>query len=157
MKKFAFLLVAVAALTALASCKKEVTRVERLDQAYGIVVDIMPEDWITDDDGLSYRTSFDVPELDDNIFDHGAVIVYLSFQDGQYEALPEVYDGISYGALHGTGAITVDLHAVDGSKISPPGVEVFGKVVLIDARALKAHPDVNLQDYDAVRSVFRLR
>lgn len=155
MKKFP-LLVLVAALFILGSCRKEVTQVSQVDQAFSAVYDIMPADWTTSDNGLSYSTSFDVPELSDAIFDHGAVIVYLSFEDNSYEALPEVFNGIAYGALHGPGAVTVDMHAVDGGTIPAPTGEVYAKVILIDATALSMHPGINLKDYNTVRETFHV-
>jgi hypothetical protein len=142
---------------ALSACRKNVTRVERVDQAYSAVYDILPSDWQTSDNGISYSTTFDVPELSGAIFDHGAVIVYLSFYDNKYEALPEVFDGIAYGAIHSPGSVTVELHAVDGSLLEGPGGEVYAKIVLIDAQQLSLHPGVNLQNYNEVKQVFHIR
>lgn len=155
MKKSTLILLATV-LVALSACKKEVTQVNQVDQAFSRVYDIMPEDWATDDNGLSYSTSFDVPELTDAIFDHGAVVVYLSFVDGVYEALPEVYDGFSYGAIHGSGGVTIDVYALDGSTIDPPTGEIYAKVILIDATALSLHPGINLRDYNTLKSTFHL-
>lgn len=139
----------------LSACRKTVT--QRVDQAYSAVYSILSADWTTTDDGTSYSTTFEVPELDNIIFNHGAVIVYLSFKDDFYEALPEVFDGIAYGAIHSQGAVTVDLHAVDGSKITAPGGEIYAKIILIDARQLSLHPGVNLQDYQEVKQAFDIR
>lgn len=153
MKKSMLLLLVLAA-AGLSSCQKEVTR--EVDQAFSTVYDIQPEDWSTSDNGLSYSTSLNIPELSQDIFDNGAVIVYLSFVDNIYEALPEVYEGISYGAIHGPGALTLDLHAVDGGAITRPKGEIYAKVVLINARALSLHPNLNLKDYNLVRHTFGL-
>lgn len=155
MKKSTLLLLA-GALLILASCRKEVNQVSEVDQAFGTVYDIKATDWSSSDNGLSYAVTFDVPELSDAIFDHGAVIVYLSFVDNVYEALPEVYDGIAYGSVHGPGTVTVDMQAVDGGTITPPDGEIYAKVVLIDATALSLHPGINLKDYNTVRETFHL-
>lgn len=143
---------------ALSACQKTVTKVQRVDQAYSAVYDIAPSDWQTTDNGKSYSTTFDVPELDNAIFDHGAVLVYLSFDDNIYEALPEVFDGIAYGAIHSPGAVTVDLHAVDQSILeSGPGGEVYAKIVLIDAQQLSLHPHVDFNNFNAVKQAFHIR
>lgn len=138
------------------SCQREVVQPSQ-PLAYSAVYDIMPSDWATSDNGISYSTTFNVPELSNSIFDHGAVIVYLSFDNNIYEALPEVFDGISYGAIHSPGAVTVDYHAVDGSNVSAPGGEVYAKIILINAQQLSMHPNVNLRDYNAVKSAFKLK
>lgn len=156
MKKLTALL--LLAIFALSACQKTVTKVQQVDQAYSATFNINTADWQTDDNGTSYYTSFDLPELDDIIFDHGAVLVYLSFDDNIYEALPEVYDGIAYGAIHSPGAVTVDLHAVDGSPLSgaPSGV-VYAKIILIDAQQLSVHPNVNLLNLQDVQKTFHVK
>lgn len=155
MKKLTILL--FLGILALGACRKEVTQVKQVNQAFSAIYDIKSTDWTTADNGLSYSTSFDVPELNSAIFDHGAVIVYLSFKDNIYEALPEVFDGISYGAIHSQGAVTVDLHAVDGSAITAPGGEIFAKIVLIDAQQLSLHPNVDLQNFQEVQHAFHIK
>jgi len=155
MKKMTILLFIIPAV--FSACRKEVTREDPGDQAYAAVRDIKPSDWITEDDSVSFYTSFDIPQLSDAVFDHGAVIIYLSFDDNIYEALPEVYEGITYGAIHSQGAATVDMHALDGSRIIPPGGDVYAKIVLIDAQQLSLHPGVNLQDFQAVRKAFHIQ
>lgn len=146
-------ILAVVALFALASCKKEVTRVS--NSASGIEATISPDAWAANDDSTYFSASFDVPELTKAIYDHGAVMVYLSFGNDIFEALPEVYNGIAFGAIHSVGAVTVDMSDVDGNyKILPPDGDVIAKIVLIDAQKLAKHPDVNLLDYNEVKKVF---
>jgi hypothetical protein len=134
MKLFAASLVS---LLLLASCTKTVTNVQKVDQAFSAIYTLNPGGWGTTDASTSYSTTLTVPELDQIIQDNGAVIVYLSFDNGTtYEAIPEVFDGIAYGAFHTTGVLNIDLHAVDGSKITAPTGIILAKVVLIDATKL---------------------
>lgn len=117
------------------SCTKTVTN--KVDQAFSAIYTLNSSGWGTTDNGLSYSTSLSIPELDDIIQTNGGVLVYLSFDNGaNYEAIPEVFDGISYGAVHSTGQVIIDLHAVDGSTINAPGAAILAKVVLIDATPL---------------------
>lgn len=158
MKKY-FVLLGIT-LLAFTACQKKIIRevheVETSNKASAAVYEIRSEDWATDDDSLSFSASFNMPELSDAIFDHGAVLVYLSFDDNIYEALPEVFNGIVYGAIHSPGFVTVDFHALDGYSISPPTAVVYAKIVLIDADKLALHPNVNLQDFNEVKRVFKL-
>ena len=155
MKKL-FVLSALAVLI-FASCKKEITKVEQVNQAFSAVYNISPGSWVTNDGGYSYTAELDVPEIDNVLYQNGAVLVYLSFSGtSYYEALPEVFDGITYGAIHAPGYVGVDISALSGATINPPGQNVSAKVVLIDAATLKMHPDVNLQDLGAVKKAFNI-
>lgn len=156
MKKL-FILSALSVLI-FASCKKEVTEVQKVDQAFSAVYSIQPGDWVTDNDGASYTAQLDVPELDDVIYQNGAVLVYLSFSGtSYYEALPEVFDGITYGVIHSSGYVGVDISALSGDLINPPEDVISAKVVLIDAKALELHQDVNLNDLSEVKKAFKIK
>lgn len=140
------------------SCKKEVTKVQQVDQAYSAVYTIQPGDWVTNNNGLSYTAELNVPELDNIIYQNGAVLVYLSFSGtSYYEAIPEVFDGIVYGSIHSTGYVGIDISALSGNLINPPSQTISAKVVLIDATALAMHKDVNLNDINAVKQAFNIR
>lgn len=156
MKKL--LLLILATFIFLSSCKKEVTKVEQVDQAYSALSTIQPTDWTTDNNGLSYTAELNIPELDNVIYDHGAVLVYISFTGtSYYEALPEVFDGITYGAIHSPGYVGIDISAVSGDPIDPPGQTISAKVILIDATALSMHKDVNFNDLSAVQKAFNIK
>lgn len=155
MKKSLFLL--ISAILIFSSCKKEVTQVEKVDQAYSAVYTIQPGDWTTANSGLSYTADLNVPELDNIIYQNGAVLVYLSFSGtSYYEALPEVFDGITYGAIHSPGYVGIDISDISGQAINPPGQTISAKVVLIDATALALHKEVNLNDLGAVQKAFNI-
>lgn len=140
------------------SCRKEVTKVEKVDQAFSAVFTIQPGDWTTDNNGLSYTAQLNVPEVDDVLYQNGAVLVYLSFSGtNYYEAVPEVFDGIAYGAIHSKGYVGIDISAVSGDLINPPTQSISAKVVLIDASALSIHKDVNLKDLGEVQKAFNIQ
>ncbi len=140
------------------SCTKEVTQVQQVDQAFSAVYDIAPGDWTTTNSGLSYSAELDVPELDNVIYQDGAVLVYLSFSGtSYYEALPQVFDGITYGAIHGNGYISIDISALSGNPVDPPGQTVSAKIILIDATRLALRGNINLRDIQAVEKAFNIR
>ncbi|HEY8734998.1 MAG TPA: hypothetical protein VIL90_10560, partial [Puia sp.] len=136
------LLSAFAVLT-FSGCTK--TTVQKVNQVFSAVYTVQASQWAkgTDPDGtIFYYTTLSVPELDQTIDLNGGVAVYLSFDDPTsanptYEALPEVFNGIAYGAIHTTGSVTVDLRGADGSNLTN-GVTAptLVKVVLMDATPL---------------------
>lgn len=140
------------------SCKKEVTKVEQVDQAFSAVYTIQPGDWTTDNNGLSYTAQLNVPEINDALYQNGAVLVYLSFSGtNYYEAIPEVFDGIAYGAIHSNGYVGVDISAVSGELIDRPSQSISAKVVIIKASALAMHPDVNFKNLREVQKTFNIQ
>jgi hypothetical protein len=156
MKKL--LLFSALSLFILSSCKKEVTQVQKADQAFSAVYTISPDSWTSTNSGQSYTAELEITELDNNIYDNGAVLVYLSFEGtNYYEALPEVFDGVTYGAIHSPGYVGIDISAVSGDVVTPPSQSISAKVVLIDATALALHKDVNLHDLAAVKKAFNIQ
>jgi hypothetical protein len=116
----------------------------QVNQVYSALYTVSANQWIqgTDNNQTFYYTSFNIPELTQQIDVNGGVLVYLSFDDPSttdptYEALPEVFNGVAYGALHTTGSVTVDLRAADGSSINQ-GITapILIKIVLLEAQPL---------------------
>lgn len=139
------------------SCKKEITKVQKVDQAYSAIYTIQSTDWTTTNNGLIYTAQLNVPELDNRMYQTGAVLVYLSFTGTSYfEALPEVFNGITYGTIHSPGYVGIDISAVSGDPVNPPAQSITAKVILIDATALSIHKDVNLNDLGAVQKAFNV-
>lgn len=155
MKKL-FLLSAIS-LFIFSSCKKEITQVQQVNQAYSAVYNITSSDWTTNNGGLSYTASLQIPELDNSIYLGGGVLVYLSFSGTDYyEALPEVFDGFTYGAIHSNGYVSIDISDITGNIMNPPTQDISAKVILIDAQSLDLHKDVNLNDLRAVQKAFNV-
>lgn len=156
MKKLLILIVPF--LFIFSSCTKEITKVQQVDQAFSAVYTIQPGGWTTDNNGLSYTAQIEIPELDNTVYQNGAVLVYISFTGtSYYEALPEVFDGLAYGAIHSNGYVGIDISSLSGDPINPPAQTISAKVVLIDAAALSLHKDVNLSDLNAVKQAFNVK
>lgn len=146
-----------ASLFILSSCKKEITQVQQVNQAFSAVYTIKPGDWTTNNGGLSYTAQLSVPELDNTIYMGGGVLVYLSFSGTDYyEALPEVFDGFTYGAIHSNGFVGIDISDITGNIMNPPTQDISAKIILIDAQSLGLHKDVNLNDLKAVQKAFNV-
>ncbi|HEY5462449.1 MAG TPA: hypothetical protein VIJ95_04270 [Hanamia sp.] len=145
----------VISLVIFSSCKKEIT--QQVNQAYSAVYNIAPTDWTTNNGGLSYTASLQIPELDNSIYLGGGVLVYISFSGtGYYEALPEVFEGFTYGAIHSNGYVSIDISDLSGNIMNPPTQSISAKVILIDAQSLDLHRDVNLNDLRAVQKAFNV-
>ncbi|HEV3223307.1 MAG TPA: hypothetical protein VGZ90_10525 [Puia sp.] len=136
-------LLSVFAIITFSGCTK--TTVQQVNQVFSAVYTVQANQWAlgTDPNGTTfYYTSLTIPELTQAIDLNGGVLVYLSFDDPSstnptYEAMPEVINGVAYGAIHTTGSVTVDLRAADGSNAPGPitGPTMI-KVILMDAQAL---------------------
>jgi len=127
MKKL-ILLFAMSILLVGAGCKKEYIVPNRT-----VFTTLNPGNWIKLDGGRSYTASISMPEIDNYFNDHGAVIVYISFDSGTYEQIPQVYNGVSYSYVMRSGQIVVEIQSSDGvGVITPPG-SVKLKIVLIES------------------------
>ena len=127
MKKL-ILLFAMSILLVSAGCKKEFIVPNRT-----VFTTLSPGNWIKQDGGRSYTASINMPEIDNYFNDHGAVIVYISFDSGTYEQIPQVYNGVSYSYITRSGQIVVEIQSSDGiGVITPPG-SVKLKIVLIES------------------------
>jgi hypothetical protein len=136
-------LLSVFVIVSFSECTK--TTVQQVNQVFSAVYTVQANQWASgnDPDGtLFYYTSLSVPELTQNIDLNGGVLIYLSFDDPSsanptYEALPEVINGVAYGAIHTTGTVTVDLRDAGGSNAPGPitGPTMI-KVILMDSQAL---------------------
>lgn len=134
MKKLILLLLCTATL-GLASCEKDVIVPPQIFPRT-ILYDIPANEWKTTNGGLTYRTTINVPENDENFNQSGGVIVSLSFdpQKKVYDALPNVVDGISYNYTSEPGYVVVFIEDVNGAIIqTPPTGPIRIKIVLVDS------------------------
>lgn len=108
---------------------------------------IQPEDWADFEDSegvVGFETEFEIPALTPEINDGGAVLVYFDFNgDGVFNALPHVYDNITY--LFNTYVESIQFQILGAEAGIAPSLPatIDCKVVLIDGVLLKAHPDKN--------------
>ena len=111
-------------------------------------VTIGPNAWeyFEDDFGtVGVQTDFEVPDLTEDIQEYGAVLVYLDYGNGVYEALPQVYDDVS--VLYNTFpySLQIQMTGINNIEIDPPGADVYCKIVMLEATVVEAHPNVDLQ------------
>jgi hypothetical protein len=101
-----------------------------------VIVDLRVRDWKSFDNGRTYEAPIDLPEYDSYTNEQGAILVYASFDGGRnYEQIPEVYEGISYGYVVTAGSILIELKSLDGGVIATLPASMRIKMVLIDSSA----------------------
>jgi hypothetical protein len=107
--------------------------------------------------GGGYEVSKSAPIITAEIVSTGAVLCYF-FDGYDWSPMPLTY---SYGSwvthmlyTYNTGVINFESYDDDG--LSPnPGAVTF-KVVCISSKGMIQNPDLDLQDYKAVKKVFEL-
>lgn len=107
----------------------------------------------------SYTASMSVSEITQDVLDNGAVMVYMSNNNGGWIALPytlpmsSTYSSTFTPVIYNGGVkvwkTDTDLLTLD------PGTSTF-KVVVLTQKQLIAHPNVVLTDYNSVAEEFEL-
>src|SRR5699024_8880809 len=139
---------------AFVSCKKEVTQVVHEGGAQGFFRKIPVDAWAPNDDTTSLTAELSIPALNKDILDHGAVLVYLSFADGEYEPIPEVFNFQSYIPIHTAGGVVIEIRDIQGYKVPFPQIEIWAKIIIIDAQLIEKKPNVNLDNFLDVKQAF---
>lgn len=134
--KLSTIALSLALLFSFSACKKEVTEVQQVKQAYSIQFTLQPSAWVLSSDSKTASINIPVPELDNYMNTNGGVLVYMKFDGSNYDALPETYDAFSYVVTHRTGNVTISISDVFGGTLTPPNTPLNCKVVLIDADPL---------------------
>nr|WP_294947238.1 hypothetical protein [uncultured Mucilaginibacter sp.] len=124
------LCLAIVVLTA-SSCVKENTVAPNNNLT--ILTSVSTGGWSTLDNGKTWKQAISVPELDSYANDNAGVLVYLSFTNGVYEQIPEVFNGVSYSYIHERGRLTIYAQAYDGNLTTPNPGSGNVKIVLVDS------------------------
>ena len=87
-----------------------------------IFINVKTSDWKTTDGGKTYSATYNMPAITNTVNDYYGVLVYAAFNNGIYEEIPEVYNGVAYSFSHSVGTLTLDIQGYNGtSVISAPG------------------------------------
>ena len=111
-----------------AGCKKEMIVPNRT-----IITTLNAGNWIKLNGGRTYTASINMPEFDNYFNEHGGILVYISFDVGTYEQIPQVYNGVSYSYVTRSGQIVMEIQSSDGIGIVTPPGTVKVKIVLIES------------------------
>jgi hypothetical protein len=122
-----------------------------------ITSDTYTVSWTFDDP--SYKTDIPEPLITQDIIDNGAVMVYISNNNGGWVALPftlpmdNTYSSTFSYVLY-NGGLTVWKTDTDMLTLDP-GMTTF-KVVILSQHGLIQHPGLDLTDYEAVEKELNL-
>lgn len=115
-------------------------------------------DW-TGDGVAGFSINLTTPIVTSGIVSTGAVLCYMEVGGSTY-ALPYsyLYSGYTRHMLftYSEGSVTVDRRDDDGLTTNPGSSNAIIKVVAISSSGLIQHPDVDLEDYEAVKKAFDL-
>ncbi len=109
-----------------------------------------------------YSVGIDYPAINNNVFNHGAVLVYVDVR-GTWSQVPLTYyyaeDGNFFEAsvevaTLSDGGLNIFWTESDLWKVNP-GVQKF-KIVAIEANVYKDRSDVDYSSYEAVKTAFQL-
>src|SRR3546814_4843844 len=122
--------------TGLTACKDDDVDYIPVGEVYSDFITIATNSWeyFEDDYGTTgFQTEFEVPYLTEDIQEYGAVLVYLDYGSGAFEALPQVYDDVS--VLYNTFAysLQIQMTGVNGIEIDPTGADGYWKIVMLEA------------------------
>ena len=108
--------------------------------------------WQYDGTSKAYYASFSDPDITADVAAHGVVEVFLSYTDGTWRALPDVFGGTQFYDRFSQGGFEIYFANVDGSTPSNPGSQVFRSVVIYPSQR-QAHPNTNWRNYNEVMAV----
>jgi hypothetical protein len=134
-----------------------------INYTHSVIYDIAPSEWTGNTDG--YNVSLNVPEITDNIYYTGAVLVYRLF-----EIDPKSFNLLPYTYVDNTLSIYLDFDVYVGSinliykevfngvNDTPVPADVMSfKVVIIEGTPLATlKTKVNINDYAAVSKFLNL-
>jgi hypothetical protein len=130
-KLLSILCIAVVVFTA-SSCKKET--VVAPSNNFTVVKTVNPDDWaIYNANTLS--VDLNVPALDNDYNESGAVLVYISYgDDDPWEQIPETFNGEAFSFTHNPGHVTLYKQKSSGSGAPNNTDPIYVKIVLIDSQ-----------------------
>ncbi|MGN6637986.1 MAG: hypothetical protein ACTHJ8_03685 [Mucilaginibacter sp.] len=129
MKKILTIVCCAMALLSVSSCTKQyVTPNPNVSEIFTVA----PSDWsLYTVDNKSYMAPISVTDISKDFANYGGVIVAISYSDGVYEQLPEVYNGVSYSYTYNDGNVTIYSQSADGTTAIAPTQSLNVKVTLV--------------------------
>src|SRR5690348_9751735 len=96
-------------------CKKEEVVVpQNLNQT--IIQDVQTGAWALNTETGTYMVTIKMQEIDNDVNDIDGIIVSVSAGGtGAYEAIPNVYSGVSFTYTHQPGSLTLEVQDADGT------------------------------------------
>ena len=170
MKKLSLICMTILAISFLASCRGPQGPAGNANVASSTIT-IYPNDWEWVND-CQWMVEIDYPAINDNVFNHGAVLVYMDVE-GAWSQVPLTYyyeDVLTYD--DGTEEPICCAASIEVATLSDGGVRLFWtesdffngyrpdthdfKIVAIEASVFSHRSDVDYSNYEAVKTAFQL-
>jgi hypothetical protein len=101
-----------------------------------VLVSVDSTDWAVDAAAKAWVVSINMPEIDDNVAANDGVVVAISYdQGGQFESIPELYNGYSYSYTYQSGSpygnVSIYAQAPGGTPTAVSPGSVVVKIVIL--------------------------
>lgn len=80
---------------------------------------IKPSDWKYDNSTKTWYVNIDMPEITSQTNETDGILVSVSFGDGVYELVPDIYNGYAFYVTHQPGTLTLEAQNQFGSTDAP--------------------------------------
>lgn len=115
-------------LFSVSSCTKQYVTPNNTETIYATLA---TTDWTLYSDGKSYQAPISVPDIGANFAATGGLIVAVSYTDGVWEQIPEVYNGVSFSYTYNQGNVTLYAQSPDGTTAVAPTQSIKVKITLV--------------------------
>ena len=163
MKKLSVICMTILAITFLASCRGPQGPAGHDGNANvaSSTITIYPNNWEWVND-CQWMVEIDYPAITDNVYNHGAVLVYMDIE-GAWSQVPltyyyaendDLYEASIEVATLNDGGVNLFWTESDLWKVRPKTHDF--KIVAIEATVYKNRSDVDYSSYEAVKTAFQL-
>jgi hypothetical protein len=174
MKKLSLICMTILAISFLASCRGPQGPAGHDGNANvaSSTLTIKSSDWQWQANNSQWMVEIDYPAINDNVFNHGAVLVYMDV-DGAWSQVPLTYYYQDWITNEENQQVLINCEAsIEVVTLSDGGVRLFWtesdfydemrpethdfKVVAIEATVFATRSDVDYSSYEAVKKAFQL-
>jgi hypothetical protein len=128
MKRTILMILAVATLAGFSACQKT----EAISPNRTVFIEIPGSAWQLNEGGTIWSVEYAVPQITNYIYERGTVRADISFVDGIYSPVTDVYtDGVAYRMDYGPGVIWLDAFYADvlGDQPVRPGNSLLKLII----------------------------
>ncbi|HWB25357.1 MAG TPA: hypothetical protein VG738_07745 [Chitinophagaceae bacterium] len=95
-----------------------------------VTTTIRSSDWQYDNSTKTWYVNIDMPEIDSYVNDTNGILVSISFGDGVYELIPDIYNGYAFYVTHSPGNLTIEAQNQLGTTYAP-STAIIAKIVIV--------------------------
>lgn len=154
MKTFRIILISLSIMTVLSACKKDDSDDYQPKGNYGnanITSQTYTADW-EDQGGGIWNATLIVPAITESVLSTGAINTYYSGNEGDtWAPLPLSMSVVDIVCTYKVDTVEI---IVQGAS-SEPTADLF-RVVVVSSAGMSAHPNVDYNNYEEVKSIFDL-